>query len=384
MFVYQNSLRHLLRPEHYCSVSHYDREIAELFRPTWQLVATKSELPGTGDFLTDDLFGRPILIRNCDGHYAAFENICSHRHCLLTHEPSGNSPSLRCQYHGWEYDNQGKTAKIPDARCFRPWDRDNSMLNTFRIESCGDLLFATLSESVPPLKEWLSPFFDETETAFSAPVWQQKHVWEYDASCNWKIPVENTLESYHLPELHKNSLFGFMPTEEDSEHMLSERWTALTYSGQGGSWLERLQGSVSQWLGRKPTLQYRHRHIHPNTILVSSDTINYAQTLIPTSPRTVRIKVRFFGVRGTRRGLLAGLISRIAWRIGRSRTLQVMSEDLSIYEAQQRGLEASHHPGVIGTREERIHVFQKYILESLSIALPDDPAEANANLAANS
>jgi len=370
MFVHQNSLRHLLRPEHYFSAEHHERELAGLFRPAWQLVATKSELSADGDFLTGDHFGRPILIRNCGGHFAAFENICSHRHCLLTHEPCGNSPTLRCQYHGWEYDNSGKTAKIPDARCFRPWDRDNSMLNTFRIESCGDLLFVTLSESAPPLKEWLSPFFEETEAAFSSPMWQQKHVWEYDTNSNWKVPAENTLESYHVPELHKKSLLGFMPTEEDSEHLLSNRWTALTYTGLGPSWLERLQHRVSQWLGRTPTLQ--HRHIHPSTILVSSDTINYALTYTPTSPRTVRTKVRFFAIRGTRRGPLASLISLIAWRIGRSRALQVMSEDLTIYADQQRGLEASRHRGVIGTREERVHSFQKYILESLSIPATND------------
>ena len=82
MFQHQHSLRHLLRPEHYCSPVQYERELAELFRPAWQLVATKSELPHDGDFITLSLFDRPLMIRNSGGRFLAYENICSHRHCL--------------------------------------------------------------------------------------------------------------------------------------------------------------------------------------------------------------------------------------------------------------------------------------------------------------
>jgi choline monooxygenase len=54
--------------------------------------------------------------------------------------------------------------------------------------------------------------------------------------------------------------------------------------------------------------------------------------------------------------------------------LQVHNEDRGIYESQQRGLEKSRHPGVIGIREERIYAFQKYLIESLAI----DPAPDKA------
>ena len=102
MFIHQQSLRHLLRPEHYCSEQHFQLELEKLFRPAWQFVAAQSELPKDGDFLTLDLFGRPILIRNSGGKFLAYENICSHRHCLLTDDSYGNQRKLRCQYHGWE------------------------------------------------------------------------------------------------------------------------------------------------------------------------------------------------------------------------------------------------------------------------------------------
>ena len=64
MFIHQHFLRHLLRPEHYCSDQHFELELERLFRPAWQFVAAKSELPKDGDFKTLELFSRPIMVRN--------------------------------------------------------------------------------------------------------------------------------------------------------------------------------------------------------------------------------------------------------------------------------------------------------------------------------
>lgn len=375
MFVHQHVLRHLLRPEHYCSESYFRLEIQKLFLPTWQFVAAKSELPNDGDFVTLELFGRPLLLRNSGGKFLAYENICSHRHCLLTDDSCGNQPKLRCQYHGWEFDDEGRTAKIPEAKCFRPWDRDNSRLNTFRVENCGDLLFVSFSPDVPSLREWLSPFFEETERAFSSPMWKMTGIWEYDCQSNWKVPVENTLESYHVTALHPKFFGHVLPSEDNMQHLLEHRYTGLTFTA--ASTMEMHQARLNRWLGGEPTYKYLHRHIHPNTVLVSTDTINYALMYVPTSPTTVRIRMRFFAIRGTRRGPIASLVSWLAWRFAKSKTLLVHNEDRGVYESQQKGLQSSRHTGVIGSREERIYFFQKYILESLGLLLPIDPAAAN-------
>jgi phenylpropionate dioxygenase-like ring-hydroxylating dioxygenase large terminal subunit len=386
MFTNTHSLQHLLRPEHYCSDHQHALELDRLFRNAWQFVAAKSELAKDGDFLTLDLFGRPIIVRNSRGKFLAYENICSHRHCLLTDAARGNQPVLRCQYHGWEYDDQGRTGKIPEAKCFRPWDRDNSRLNMFRLESCGDLLFVCLHKDGPSLKEWLHPFFDETEQAFSAPEWKMAYVWEYECECNWKVPAENTLESYHVTALHQKFFGDVLPPEERATHILNDRYTALTYAGV--SKMEMLQAKFRRWLGGTPIESYLHRHIFPNTILVSTDTINYALMYVPLSPRRVQIRMRLFAIRGTHRDPLSRFVSWLAWRVALSKTLQVHNEDRNVYASQQKGLECSTHPGVIGIREERIYAFQKYILEGLGLPIPTDPmtdsevssAETSCNL----
>ena len=376
MFIHQHSLRHLLRPEHYCSEQHFQLELEKLFRPSWQFVAAKSELPKDGDFLTLDLFGRPILIRNSGGKFLAYENICSHRHCLLTDDTCGNQPKLRCQYHGWEYDDAGHTAKIPEAKCFRPWDRDNSRLNMFRLESCGDLLFVSLNPDAIPLRDWLNPFYEETERAFSGPMWKMTYVWEYDCESNWKVPAENALESYHVTALHQRFSGDVLPSEQNVQHLIDPRYTGLTFDAT--SKLEQLQARLNRWLGGVPTSKYLHRHMYPNTMLVSTDTINYALMYMPTSPTTVRIRMRFFAIRGTRRGPVASLLAWLAWRFAKSKTLQVHHEDRAVCASQQKGLARSRHPGVIGAREERIYFFQKYILESLGLPMSPDPSHSAA------
>ena len=119
MFTHQHHLRHLLRPEHYTSEEQYCAELRHLFHPAWHPLAVKADLAKPGDFLTFDLLETPILIRNFDGELRAFLNVCPHRHSKLTEKPRGNAERLRCQYHGWEYNADGHTGKIPDAKAAR-------------------------------------------------------------------------------------------------------------------------------------------------------------------------------------------------------------------------------------------------------------------------
>ncbi len=368
MFVNQHHLQYLLEPVHYTDPAQLDREIRELMVPSWQLVASQSELPRPGDYATLNLLGHSLLIRNCEGTIRAFQNVCAHRHCQLASEPYGHSPVLQCQYHGWEYDSSGKTKKIPDARCFRPWDRDHSQLVTYRTETCGDLVFVALTDSPPSLREWLAPNFDDLERDFSPPEWRRCWNWDYEAPCNWKIPLENTVESYHVAMLHKKFYGSFYPSEEKSLHVLTDRYTELTYLSD--TRMEAWQARLRKYLGGTPTNQYVHRHYFPNTVLVTTDSFNYGLTLIPLAPDRVRIVLRAYTLHGKTWNPITRLVTLYAGWAGKKYTLQVHNEDRAVYPAQQKGIEASRQKGVLGTREERIYAFQEYILKSLGLPLP--------------
>ena len=362
MFVHQNQLEFLLPTEAYSSESQFQIERERLFLPGWHPVGTRQDLPRSGDFLTCELFGEHVLVRNFGGTLCAFQNVCAHRHCLLTHEPKGNSEKFRCQYHGWEYDQTGFTRNIPDARCFRPFDREQSHLVKYRLEMLGDVIFVSLAEDGPSLREYLDPYFDHLAERFSAPAWRQKYPWEYDCPSNWKVPAENTLESYHIPHLHASSFGGLYPSEEESSHEMTHRYTALTYNSGEDPRVRTWQARFTRWLGGEATNVYRHFHFHPNLILVTTDVFGYILMYHPTSPRSTRIWLRMFNFRGTKRGIWPACLAWIAGTIGKRTMKQIQLEDLGIFADQQKGLEASRHPGCIGTREERIHAFQGYLL----------------------
>jgi len=364
MFVHKHQLEYLLPPETYFSQEQHDREMEGLFLPGWHMVACKSDLPNSGDFITVELLGFPLQIRNFDGEFHAFLNTCSHRHCLLTHDKRGNAPTLRCQYHGWEYNKSGNTGRIPDAGCFRPFDRENARLQKFRVDTCGDVIFVSLAESGPTLPEYLGPIYHTLEQLF-ADRWRLIWHWDQQFDCNWKIPVENTLETYHLPCVHPKTLRGVYPSEESQTHELDERFSTLRYSlADDQPTLARLQERVVRRLGADATNFYTHHLTHPNIVFTLTDLYVHAQCYLPVSPTTSRTWVWYFSLRGSRPGIVPALIGSLVAIHGRITNPKIQAEDASIFADQQQGLEVSPHPGCLGTREERLYAFQKYVRQA--------------------
>ena len=362
MFVHKEQLEYVLRPEDYMSPKIHRSEIEQLFLSAWHPVAIASDLSREGDFTTLEILGRPIQLRRVDGDLRAYLNICSHRHCLLTELPRGNAPRIVCQYHGWEYASDGKVAKVPDGGCFKPFDRENARLQTFQVETCGELVFIRLAADGPTLRDHLGEWFDRVVSSFAAPY---KCNWRYssDFACNWKIPVENTVETYHLPYIHPTTLggFGLIP-EEAQKHYLENRSTTLVYDLGFDSEPVKKQRQVVGWLGGGTTTdQYVHHHIFPNLVFTFSDLFTYVQVYLPTGPTTSATLAWMFSLDGTKRNPFARVIARLAARHGVQANSAIQREDASVFAAQQRGITATPFKGCIGTREERIWCFHQYI-----------------------
>jgi phenylpropionate dioxygenase-like ring-hydroxylating dioxygenase large terminal subunit len=366
MFVHKNQLAYQIPPDWYYSPDHYQREIDRLFLPTWHFVGCKADMAQDGDFLTLELLGKPVLIRNFGGEYHAFLNVCSHRHCLLTDKECGQSDALRCQYHGWEYEASGRTRRIPDAGCFRPFDRESARLRKFRLEACGEFLFVSLAPRGPSLEQYLGKYFDEVERRFRDN-WRLCWTWQYDYPCNWKLPVENTVESYHLPYVHSGPFAAVYPSEAAQEHELHDDYSTLRYDFSENATLAYWQGWAAQRLGAPSTNLYIHHLVHPHFVLAINDLVLYAHVYLPTSPTTSRAIVRAFSYVGKRRNPLAWLAARsTAWNTRRALpTIQL--EDASVMQSAQRGIEATEHRGCIGTREERVYAFQKFVRDRCAV-----------------
>lgn len=365
MFVHQEQLEHVLRPEHYYDPRRHDQEVQRLFLPGWHMIGCRHEWPRDGDFRTLELFGLPVLVRNFSGELHGFLNVCAHRHCRLTNQTRGRSPRLKCQYHGWEYDETGRTNRIPDARCFRPFDREHAQLRKFRVATCGELVFLSLAEDGPSLPEYLGRFQPLIERYFAAP-WRSFHAWEHEVPVNWKALVENTLESYHMPEVHPVSFGGVYPREDRQEHELHDTYNSLAFDLRQSPLLSRPQAFYAWLLGNEATNIYAHRHLHPGLVVITTDVHAFAVQYQPTGPRSCLLRHRLFGYRGVKRGPAPWVVYHLLRWFGRYSYRRIVNEDLAIAVEQQKGLEASPHRGCLGTREERVYAFQRYVADRMA------------------
>src|SRR5262245_14671987 len=95
MFVSDSHLPQLLGTEHYCSPTFLDRELRLLLGPGWHLVGTVFDLPRDSNFVTLELFARPLIVLRQGARDQTFLNIGSHGYSMLTHALAGCASRLR-------------------------------------------------------------------------------------------------------------------------------------------------------------------------------------------------------------------------------------------------------------------------------------------------
>lgn len=374
MFIHDTKLRHLLRPDQYYSDEQYRAELRQVFEPAWHLAASTHRLARPGDFVSLELLGRPLLIRNMDGELHAFLNVCPHRHSLLTSRPWGSSEQLRCQFHGWEFNAEGRTGRIPDAQSFRPFDRENACLQRFRVARCGPLVYVSLNPDGPTLAEFLGPLFEPWRASFEPPYRLATSVVR-DFACNWKVAVEIGLETYHSPCVHPKT-FGPYPDAENCNHVLEEGYSTFSQRIKGDSTrFERAANGLIRWIGGPVRGTYSQHIVHPHLMWAEVDVGSLASCILPLSPTTCRIHAFAFTLRGRRGGLVAPFLTRMLRAVMMYAGEKIAGEDASMYPIVQRGLTSSPHPGVIGTREERIFALHQYISRRC-----DDPEDERREL----
>jgi phenylpropionate dioxygenase-like ring-hydroxylating dioxygenase large terminal subunit len=365
MFVNHTHVPQALDADAYTSQGQHDREVERLFLPGWHCVALTSDLPRDGDYVTTELFGRPLIVWRVDGRPHTFLNVCAHRFSTLSDKPCGHSgQTLRCQYHGWEYGADGATRKIPDAKMFRPMTQGMVGLTKFRTETRGRTVFMTFDPDAPPLDEWLGPVGELSDRWLSpdhVPLLTDDRIHE----ANWKVVVENFLEAYHLECVHPKT-FKTYPDESRCTHEFHDGWDWYRddYSKEGNA-LERL---ISLGAGVEPGYTWHHVLRYPNTIYLVMALFSMVQSVVPVAPNRCRVVTRIIvnpGRRGTVRArIMAPLLKAWGGRFWR----QVLAEDAGAFPSVQRGLESAEQSrgGLISVREERVAVFQKYVLENTS------------------
>jgi anthranilate 1,2-dioxygenase large subunit len=189
----------------------YALEQERIFRgPFWSFLGLEAEIPNPGDFKRSYIGETPVVMTRAeDGSLAAWVNRCAHRGTEVCRLPRGNAMTHTCVYHQWSYDTKGNLLGIPFRRGSKhmagmPADFNIAQhgLQRLRVESYRGLVFATFSDSVCDLAEYIGPAMRPyVDRIFHKPVVYLGCTRQYSNS-NWKLYFENVKDPYHASLLH--------------------------------------------------------------------------------------------------------------------------------------------------------------------------------------
>lgn len=190
----------------YTSDDFWELERQWLWPRVWVMAGRTESIPEPGDYFTFDDLGVPILVvRGNDGQVRAFYNTCQHRGAPVVRDRCGSARNLRCQYHGWTYDNSsGSLVSVPDERDFVGFCRDDRALMNVRCDVWQGWIFVNQDPSAAPLSEWFGPVLDEL-AQFDGDNLRTVCTRYEDIPCNWKVTAEAFLEVYHFRHIHSRN-----------------------------------------------------------------------------------------------------------------------------------------------------------------------------------
>lgn len=181
----------------------------KLFPATWVFAGLRRDLGNDGDWIATRVGDTSITIQNDQGRYRALHNVCPHRFAVMRTQPCGSGP-LKCPYHGWMFDCEGNISAIPARPRFSDLDEkkiSSMRLPQFTVDFCGELIFVRLNAEGPTLKDYCGDAWDSLKN-FSQALGAELHATTLRVAANWKLVIENSLESYHSGCVHPETL-GF-------------------------------------------------------------------------------------------------------------------------------------------------------------------------------
>ncbi len=180
-------------------------EQEQVFHRSWQFLCHEEKLREPGNYVTMKIEGQPIVaIRNRDGELRAYYNVCKHRgHELLAGE--GQTKRITCPYHAWTYDLNGALVTAPRSEHLENFNQQEICLDAVQIEIFCHLVFVNLDPDAKALavqsgglaNEIMQYAPDLAQLTFATRL-------TYRLQANWKAVVDNFLECYHCPVVHKS------------------------------------------------------------------------------------------------------------------------------------------------------------------------------------
>ncbi|HEY3687173.1 MAG TPA: aromatic ring-hydroxylating dioxygenase subunit alpha [Streptosporangiaceae bacterium] len=208
-----------LIPDAYRSPEFHAIERERVFATSWVAVGTTDQVARPGQVILAEVGGRSVIVtRNRRGELRAFHNVCRHRATRLLSGVTdvGRTAKIRCPYHSWTYDLDGKCLGTPlfegsdipedqhgvfDMSGVRGFDKADYGLLPVAVEEWGFLVFANTDPDAPPLAAHLGDL-PARLAGYRLEEWRSVRRFTYEVAANHKLIAENFMEYYHLPWVH--------------------------------------------------------------------------------------------------------------------------------------------------------------------------------------
>ncbi len=347
---------------YYTEAAAFEEERRRLFAQGWFCIAFAGDIAGPGDLLPVEAMGTPLLlVRTAGGGIRCFHNICRHRGVRLLEEPAQGMAFLRCPYHSWTYDLEGRLRATPhiggvDRHRAPGFCKSGRGLIPVRCSVWLDMVFVDLSGAAPALEDWLAPLLRRWRgfpLARYRPAETEPIRFRLDA--NWKLAVENYCEAYHLPWVHPG-LNRISP--------LADHYPVVeaAFSGQGS---HRYTARGELPCADDGTLA-EYVALYPNVLLGAHTDHFFAMRIDPVAPGRTVEDARLWCLEEA----AAGPAYADARRRLRTRWEEVFEEDVGVVERMQQGRRSPAFDGgcFSPVMDTPSHAFHQWVARRLGAA----------------
>jgi choline monooxygenase len=351
-------------PAFYLDPAVFRAEIEHIHLKNWFFAGRVEDLASPGAYKAIETVGGPaFLVRGQDGVLRAFANACRHRGSLLL-EGCGIAKAITCPYHAWVYRLDGALSAAPAMREVPGFDKDQHHLAALRLEVWEGAIFLNYDSSAPSLATHLGNLPD---LLGSHRFGDMVKVWEIEieVNCNWKMLLENAMESYHTGLVHAATVGAqqsvSFPTDGEWEviQVLSDQSIAVM---DGDPPFPPIEGLSEQ--SRKGTY---FTLIQPTTQFACAQDCIWWLSVRPVAVDRSVLSVG--GCFPKEYLALPDFSARAAPYIKRWEA--VAREDAGILEKQQRGLSSVlAKPGVLSWRDDRVLALNNWVRARLPADLP--------------
>jgi len=202
-------------PSNYYTDEHIYLELLQKFHSSWNFIGLESMLE-ENSIVPISIGETPMLLTKTDSQIYCVSNVCTHRGMILCQENKTTS-TITCPYHGRTFSLNGEIKHMPKFSEVENFPADSDNLPSAKVVNWHGLLFANLSDD-----ESFEGYMDSLESRMDFLDFSKLNRDGgldrlHELSANWMLYVDNYLEGFHIPYVHKglNSVIDYSNYETE-------------------------------------------------------------------------------------------------------------------------------------------------------------------------